>query len=76
MGIVAQSAFFSRFILQWFASEKAGKVVQPVWFWYFSLVGSLGSLVYSIHLGDPIFITAYALTSLVYVRMVFLGKRS
>lgn len=46
VGLPAQAAFTGRFVVQWIASEKAGKSVVPLAFWYFSLAGSLGLATY------------------------------
>jgi len=48
-GLLGQLAFFSRFLVQWVASERAGVSYVPVAFWYLSLVGSLILLVYAVH---------------------------
>jgi lipid-A-disaccharide synthase-like uncharacterized protein len=45
LGLAGQAAFFSRFLLQWIASERAGRSHVPVSFWWFSIVGSLALLV-------------------------------
>jgi len=45
-GIVAQLLFTARFIVQWLASERAGKSVIPFAFWVFSIVGGGMTLVY------------------------------
>ena len=47
VGFLGQGLFFSRFVVQWLASEKAGKSVIPVAFWYFSIVGGVITLVYA-----------------------------
>ena len=39
-GIVAQSIFFTRFVVQWLASERAGRSIIPVSFWFFSIGGA------------------------------------
>jgi lipid-A-disaccharide synthase-like uncharacterized protein len=50
-GLFGQTMFASRFFIQLFKSEMAGRSVIPEIFWYFSLGGGLITLVYSIHLG-------------------------
>lgn len=37
IGMIGQVLFSMRFIVQWIASEKAGKSVIPFSFWIFSL---------------------------------------
>ena len=56
LGFIAQALFFMRFFVQWVASEKAGRSVVPLAFWYLSISGSLLLLFYAIHRRDPVFI--------------------
>ena len=74
-GLLGQLAFFSRFLVQWVASERAGESVIPVSFWYLSLVGSLVLLVYAIHRKEPVFLLAYLPNAFVYSRNLVLIKR-
>jgi len=67
-GLVAQLAFTARFVVQWITSERAGKSIIPLGFWYFSLFGSAGLLVYAIVRADPIFILGQGLGSVIYLR--------
>jgi lipid-A-disaccharide synthase-like uncharacterized protein len=71
-GLAGQLAFSARFILQWLASEKAGRSVMPVAFWYFSIVGGLTLLAYAIHRHDPVFILGQALGVFIYSRNLWL----
>jgi lipid-A-disaccharide synthase-like uncharacterized protein len=50
IGFAGQGLFASRFIVQWFQSEREGRSVIPLAFWYFSLVGGIVTLAYTIHL--------------------------
>ena len=61
LGFVAQGLFSARFLMQWFASERAGRSVVPLTFWYLSLSGSALLLLYAIHRRDPVFILDYDL---------------
>ncbi len=72
LGLAAQGAFTARFVVQWIASERAGRSVIPVLFWYLSLVGSVGLLVYSLVRADPVFILAYLFNNFIYVRNLML----
>jgi len=74
-GLVAQLAFTARFVVQWITSERAGKSIIPLGFWYFSLVGSAGLLVYAIVRADPIFILGQSLGSVIYLRNLMLIYR-
>jgi len=75
LGLIGQAFFGSRFVLQWIASERKGRSIIPVPFWYLSLGGSAILLVYSIHIGDPVFILANIFNSIVYIRnLMLIGK--
>ncbi len=50
-GLIGNVLFSSRFFVQWYVSEKLGRSVIPVSFWYLSLVGSVVTSIYAIHLG-------------------------
>ena len=55
-GIVAQLLFTARFVVQWLASEKAGKSVVPLAFWFFSMAGGLMTLTYGLVKREPVII--------------------
>ena len=75
LGLLGQLLFASRFVIQWVASERKGKSVIPVPFWYLSLGGSAILLIYSIHIADPVFILANILNSFIYIRnLMLIGK--
>ena len=67
-GIVAQFLFAMRFIVQWIASEKAGKSVMPIAFWFFSMAGGLLTLIYGLVKREPIIILGQALSIFIYIR--------
>jgi lipid-A-disaccharide synthase-like uncharacterized protein len=71
-GIVAQLLFTARFIVQWLASEKAGKSVMPMAFWFLSMAGGTMTLLYGIVRREPIIIMGQALAVGIYVRNVVL----
>ncbi len=75
-GFLGNIAFFSRFLVQWISSERAGRSYIPVAFWYLSLVGSVILLAYALHRHDPVFVLAYLPNSVVYVRNLMLIHRS
>ena len=75
VGLVGQGMFSMRFIVQWLASEKAGKSVIPFSFWIFSLGGSFLLLLYAVYRRDPIFILGQAPNLLIYSRNIWLIKR-
>jgi lipid-A-disaccharide synthase-like uncharacterized protein len=69
-GILAQLLFTARFIVQWIASERAGRSVMPMAFWVFSIVGGMMTLVYGLVRREPIIIMGQALAVGIYVRNV------
>ena len=72
VGLLGQLMFAGRFIVQWLASEKAGRSVVPVAFWYFSIGGSLIVLAYGIHKLDPVIIVGQLPGSVIYARNLWL----
>jgi lipid-A-disaccharide synthase-like uncharacterized protein len=68
VGFAGQAFFFTRFLVQWLASERRRESVVPTYFWYFSLGGSALLLSYSLHIRDPVFIVAQSIGLLIYVR--------
>ncbi|MDH5427254.1 MAG: lipid-A-disaccharide synthase N-terminal domain-containing protein [Nitrospirota bacterium] len=76
IGFFGQSLFFSRWLLQWFVSEKKSESQIPVSFWYMSLVGSAIVLAYAIHKNDPVFIAGQSVGTVVYIRNLILIHRA
>ena len=74
-GLLGNAMFGSRFLLQWIASERAGKSVVPMLFWYLSIAGSLVLLVYALHLRNPVFTLAFLPNCFVYMRNIALLRR-
>ena len=68
VGILGQVIFGSRFIVQWLVSERAGRSVIPVSFWHLSIFGSALTLVYAIHIEDPVFILPQFAALVIYSR--------
>ena len=50
-GLTGNLMWTSRFVVQWYASEKLKQSVIPKNFWHLSLVGGVIQLVYALHLG-------------------------
>lgn len=68
LGFVAQSLFAMRFLVQWIASERAGRSIIPTAFWMFSVGGGTLLLVYALYRRDPVFIAGQGLGLLIYLR--------
>src|SRR2546423_7355094 len=75
VGWLGNLVFFSRFFVQWWATEKHKRVVVPDVFWWLSLAGSLLLLIYSLHQKDSVFIFAYIFTWIPYIRSLVISHR-
>ena len=75
IGWLGNLVFFSRFFVQWYATEKLRRVVVPIAFWWLSLSGSLLLLIYSVHQRDSVFIFAYLFTWIPYIRNLIIHHR-
>ena len=71
-GLGGQLLFTARFIVQWIASERAGRSVVPIAFWYFSIGGGAILLTYAIYRADPVFILGQSLGVFIYSRNLWL----
>jgi lipid-A-disaccharide synthase-like uncharacterized protein len=68
LGYAGQSLFAMRFVVQWLASERVGRSVVPVAFWFFSIGGGVLLLFYALYIRDPVFIIGQGLGLFVYLR--------
>jgi lipid-A-disaccharide synthase-like uncharacterized protein len=75
VGFLGQGFFFSRFLVQWIASERRKESVVPLAFWYLSLLGGGLLLTYAIYRRDPVFILGQAFGFVVYLRNLYLIRR-
>lgn len=76
VGWAGNLTFFSRFIVQWYATEKSKQVVVPQAFWWLSLAGTLLLFSYALfYQSDSVFIFAYAFNWIPYVRNLIIHKR-
>src|SRR5207245_5992449 len=76
IGWTGNLIFFSRFFVQWYATERLKRVVVPTAFWWLSLLGSLILLAYSLfYKRDSVFIFAYAFTWIPYIRNLIIHYR-
>lgn len=71
LGFVAQALFSMRFLVQWIASERAGRSVVPTAFWLFSIGGGVLLFAYSLYRRDPVFIAGQGLGLFIYLRNLY-----
>ena len=74
-GLGGQLLFMSRFLVQWIASERVGRSVIPMAFWYFSICGGIILLTYAIYKRDPVFILGQSMGVFIYARNLWLIRR-
>ena len=74
-GILSQLLFGARFIVQWIASERAGRSVVPMAFWVFSIAGGMLTLAYGLAKREPVIILGQSLSVVIYVRNIVLTLR-
>ena len=75
LGFAGQILFGSRFVVQWWASERSKRVVIPSSFWYLSLLGGVTLLVYAIHKRDPVFAIGQFTGVFIYARNLMLHRQ-
>ena len=75
VGWCGNLVFFSRFFVQWYATERRKQVVVPTAFWWLSLAGSMMLLIYSLRQRDSVFIFAYLFTWIPYIRNLMIQRR-
>ena len=76
VGWLGNLVFFSRFFVQWWATETHKRVVVPDTFWWLSLGGSGCLLAYGFHRRDSVFVFAYLFTWIPYIRNLIIGHRA
>jgi lipid-A-disaccharide synthase-like uncharacterized protein len=68
--------FFSRFFVQWYATEKKKQVVVPSAFWWLSIAGSLLLLLYAVFYDKHyVVIFSYAFSWIPYIRNLIIHRR-
>jgi lipid-A-disaccharide synthase-like uncharacterized protein len=75
VGLLAQALFTGRFLVQWIASERAGRSVVPFSFWILSIGGGAMLLIYALYRRDPVFILGQGLGLFIYLRNIVLVMR-
>jgi lipid-A-disaccharide synthase-like uncharacterized protein len=74
LGFFAQSLFGARSIVQWYLSEREGRVVSPTLFWIFSLSGSSLFLLYGLIRQDVVILIGQSISFYIYVRNLQLKR--
>lgn len=75
-GFAGQFFFFSRFLVQWIATEKRGRTHIPVAFWYLSLLGGVILTVYAIGRADIVITLGQGLGCLIYIRNLMIIQKN
>ncbi|MBI3802198.1 MAG: lipid-A-disaccharide synthase N-terminal domain-containing protein [Nitrospirae bacterium] len=76
IGFLGQALFSMRFLVQWLKSEKKGRSVIPIEFWYLSIAGGGILFIYALHTADPVFIFGQVGGLFIYARNLHLIRRS
>ena len=74
LGFTAQILFFARSIVQWFQSEKEGKIISPVIYWQISLIASIIMLIYGLFRNDFSIVLGQFIVYFIYIRNLQLKK--
>ena len=72
IGFTGQGLFASRFVFQWIYSEKKGESSIPIFFWYLSIFGGIGLLIYALFRKDPVIIIGQLFGIFIYLRNLIL----
>jgi len=75
LGYAGQVVFGSRFVVQWWASERNHRVVIPRAFWHLSLLGGVILLTYALLQHEPVFAVGQLAGVLIYARNLYLARR-
>ena len=75
VGYGGQAIFFSRWIVQWIVSEKAGRSEIPLAFWGLSITGGGITLVYAYVKAEPVLFLGQILALIMYTRNLMLVYR-
>jgi lipid-A-disaccharide synthase-like uncharacterized protein len=75
VGLLGQMLFGARFVIQWIMSERIGRSIIPLPFWFCSFGGGVVLLSYAIHKEEIVFIIGQGMGLIIYVRNLFLIYR-
>lgn len=67
-GAIGTAIFYSRFYVQWIASERARRSVMPIAFWYLSSAGALMLLIYAVFEQSPVGALSFSINGVIYSR--------
>lgn len=67
-GTVGALIFFGRFYVQWIASERAGRSIMPVLFWYMSSIGSVLLMIFAVVSLSPVGALSQSFNLVIYSR--------
>ncbi len=76
VGWLGQAFFTARVLIQWLVSERAGKSVVPLAYWWLSFAGAVALVTYQMHRKDPVFLAGAAVNLAIYVRNLHMLYRS
>ena len=76
VGFAGQLLFGSRFVVQWWASERERRVVIPQAFWVLSALGGVALFAYAVHKHDPVFAIGQGGGLLIYMRNLMLARKA
>ena len=68
LGFFGQALFFSRFVVQWIASERRKDSVVPEAFWWLSLAGAIALFTYFVWRREIVGVLGQAPGIVVYAR--------
>lgn len=68
LGFFSQGLFGIRMLIQWYLSEREGRIVSPVIFWQISIVANFLFLVYGVLQNDVVIILGQSLAYIITVR--------
>lgn len=73
LGWLGNALFFSRWLVQWHASERARESVSPMSFWWLSLIATGFSGTYTLLQEEPILLAGYLVNVVIYTRNLALA---
>ena len=76
LGLMGQLVFTGRMLVQWLASERSGRSVIPVAFWWMSLGGAVMLVAYFVWRRDIVGVVGQATGLFIYARNLVLIRKS